>query len=194
MIRPESDKKFSFESGMRLTSEIISLEYQISTNKLKQLVNYQPFFDSDDLSSMIMKRFQSKQYQHKFSWSLKWCLCHTHLRWSWSNMGNLCSFSNPLLWWVFCLHEMKVCVSSLPRTTRDAVIQTVKHVESCRLESNENLLLFVPGHNENYGTYKLYKNYHFLAKYESGQNGSSRLGCPYYMLYVCARIRDLWAQ
>ena len=64
---------------------------------------------------------------------------------------------------------MKVCVSSLPRTTRDAVIQTVKHVESCRLESNENLLLFVPEHNENYSTYKSYKNYHFLAKFESGQ-------------------------
>ena len=68
---------------------------------------------------------------------------------------------------------MKVCVSSLPRTTRDAVIQTVKHVESCRLESNENLLLFVPEHNENYSTYKLYEKYHFLAEYESSQNGSS---------------------
>ena len=64
---------------------------------------------------------------------------------------------------------MEVCVSSLPRTTRDAVIQTVKHVESCRLESNENLLLFVPEHNENYSTYKIYNNYHFLAEYESGQ-------------------------
>ena len=69
---------------------------------------------------------------------------------------------------------MKVCVSSLPRTTRDAVIQTVKHVESCRLESNENLLLFVPEHNENYcnyciSTYKFYIDYHFLAEYESGQ-------------------------
>ena len=81
---------------------------------------------------------------------------------------------------------MKVCVSSLLRTTRDAVIQTVKHVESCRLESNENLLLFVPEHNENYSTYKLYKNYHFLAEYAGGQNGSSRLGSPYYMLQVCA--------
>ena len=72
---------------------------------------------------------------------------------------------------------MKVCVSSLPRTTRDAVIQTVKHVESCRLESNENLLLFVPEHNENYSTYKLYKNYHFLAEYDhfspSGTNNLS---------------------
>ena len=57
----------------------------------------------------------------------------------------------------------KVCVSSLLRTTRDAVIQTVKHVESCRLESNENLRLFVPEHNQNYSTYKLY-NDPFLAE------------------------------
>ena len=91
---------------------------------------------------------------------------------------------------------MKVCVSSLPRTTRDAVIQTVKHVESCRLESNENLLLFVPEHNENYcnyciSTYKFYNDNHFLTEYESSQNGSSRLGSPYYMGEISQGVQSL---